>query len=210
MARYTDSKCRLCRRAGEKLFLKGDRCQGPKCAMVRKPYAPGMHGQKGSRGGSEYGKQLAMKQRIKRIYGVLERQFRKHFDEIKNKKGVTGDLLLVRLESRLDNVVYRCGIASSRSQARQMVTHGIIAVNGGKVDVPAYEVKEGDTIAIRKEKIDKAFVAGLKERLKTSQGTPVWLAFDTSKYLCSVLARPSREDIDANVDPQLVVEYYSK
>lgn len=210
MARTLDAKCRLCRRAGDKLFLRGDRCFSQKCAMVRRPYAPGIHGKDGRRGASEFGRQLAMKQKIKRIYGVLERQFRKHFEEVRNKKGVAGDLLLIRLEKRLDNVVYRMGLASSRSQARQMITHGAFALNGMKLDIPSAAVRIGDVISVRAEKAEKKSIQAIRESIKSKKDFPVWVAVDSKKLSGTVKADPTREDIDANVDPQIVVEYYSK
>jgi len=210
MARQLDSKCRLCRRAGEKLFLKGDRCTTPKCAMVRKPYPPGMHGKKGVRNLSEYGRQLAMKQRIKRIYGVLEKQFRNHFEEIQNKKGVTGDLLIERLESRFDNVLYRSGLASSRAQARQLINHGLFTVNGKKMDIPSSKISQRDVIAVKKEKAEKKYFQLIKESLKAKKDVPTWLELDSEKYTCTVSGLPSADTIDASVDPQMVVEFYSK
>lgn len=210
MARSTDSKCKKCRRAGEKLFLKGDRCDSPKCAMIRKPYPPGAHGKKVSRGGSEYGKQLAMKQRIKRIYGVLERQFRKHFDEIKNKQGVTGDLFISRLELRLDNVAYRMGLYSSRSGARQLVNHGLIKVNGKKVDVPSFWVKVGDVISINETKKDKNYFKNQAQFLKNKKDFPVWIQFNPETMEGKVIAAPQRGDVGSTVDPQMIVEYYSR
>jgi small subunit ribosomal protein S4 len=210
MARSIDAKCRKCRRAGEKLFLKGDRCSSPKCAMIRKPYAPGAHGKRVSRGLSEYGKQLAMKQRIKRIYGVLERQFRKHFDEIKNKQGVTGDLFVARLEMRLDNVVYRMGFSSSRSGARQLVNHGSMKVNGKKVDVPSFWVKTGDVVSVNGTKISKNYFKNNAEILKGKKDFPVWVQFDAEKMEGKVIASPQRGDAGSSIDPQMVVEYYSR
>lgn len=209
MARIQD-KCKLCRRAGEKLFLKGDRCLGPKCAIVRRPYAPGVHGKGISRSLSEYGKQLAMKQKIKRIYGVMERQFRKHFEEIQNKPGITGDLLLARLETRLDNVVYRLGFAPSRALARQLVSHKAFAVNGKLINVPSAKVNVGDVISLRDIKKEKAYFKNQLENLKNKQDTPSWLELDPEKREGTVKAVPSRESIGINVDPQVVVEYYSK
>jgi len=210
MARSIDAKCRKCRRAGEKLFLKGDRCSSPKCAVVRKPYAPGVHGKKKSRGLSEYGKQLAMKQRIKRIYGVLERQFRKHFDEIKNKQGVTGDLFIARLEMRLDNVVYRMGYSSSRSGARQLVNHGLINVNGKNVDIPSFWVKVGDVISINKTKTEKNYFKNQSQILKNKKDFPVWIQFDGAKLEGKTISSPQRGNIDSSIDPQMIVEYYSR
>lgn len=210
MARILDAKCRLCRRAGDKLFLRGDRCFSQKCAMVRRPYAPGIHGKDGRRGASEFGRQLAMKQKIKHIYGVLEKQFRKHFEEVRNKKGVAGDLLLIRLEKRFDNVVYRMGLASSRAQARQMITHGTFALNGKKMDIPSARVRVGDVISVRSERGEKKNIQSIREALKSKKDFPVWVEVDGKKLSGIVKADPTREDIDANVDPQIVVEYYSK
>lgn len=211
MARDTQAQCRKCRRAMEKLFLKGDRCNGPKCAMVKRAYIPGVHGKKMSRGNrSEYGIQLSAKQKIKRIYGVMERQFRKHFDDVKHKKGVTGDLLLVRLETRLDNVVYRMGFASSRTLARQLVNHGLIAVDGRKVTIPSCEVKVGQTIGIKSGKEQKNYFKNLEQVLKNKKDFPGWISFDAEKNEGKVVSLPTREDAGTNVDAQIVVEYYSR
>lgn len=210
MARDLGSKCKKCRRAGDKLFLKGDRCNSAKCAITRRPYAPGAHGKNISRGLSEYGKQLAMKQRIKRIYGVLETQFRKHFDEIKNKPGVTGDLLLARLELRLDNVVRRMGFATAPALARQLVTHGAFKVNGKKLDVPSAEVKVGDVISVNELKKDNEFFKNQLPTLKDKKDFPAWIQFDLTKMEGKILAKPTREDVGIQVDPQMVVEYYSR
>jgi small subunit ribosomal protein S4 len=210
MARNLDSKCRKCRRAGEKLFLKGDRCFLPKCAIVRRPYAPGVHGKKSSRAQSEYGRQLAMKQRIKRIYGVMERQFRKHYEEIENKQGVVGDLLMARLEMRLDNVVYQLGFASSRSLARQLVNHGAILVNGKKVDIPSFHVKVNDTISIKENKKNNEYFKNQIGVLKNKKNFPAWVSFDNSKLEGRVVSVPTRDQIGINVDPKMVIEYYSR
>ncbi len=210
MARDINPKCKQCRRAGEKLFLKGDRCNTAKCAMVRRDYAPGIHGKKKRRGASEFGMQLAVKQKIKRIYGVLERQFKNHFEEIRNKKGVTGDLLLMRLELRLDNVVYRIGLASSRATARQLVNHGLITVDGKKVDIPSFEVKVGQTIGIKSSKKEKPYFKKLNEALKNKKDFPAWINFDYKKTEGKIVSLPRRDDIGINVDAQVVVEYYSK
>jgi len=210
MANTIDSKCKLCRRAGEKLFLKGDRCLSPKCAMVRRPYAPGVHGQNPSRGRSEFGRQLSMKQKIKRIYGVMERQFRHHFEESKLRQGATGDLLLQRLECRLDNVVYRLGFATSRVAARQLVGHKFFTVNGKRMNVPSYEVKIGDVIALKGIKENKTVTKNRMEVLKNKNDVPHWLALDAPKLEGKILALPSREDVGISVDAQMVVEYYSK
>lgn len=210
MARHLDSKCKLCRRAGEKLFLKGDRCASPKCAMVRRPYAPGIHGQDSRRGGSEFGKQLSMKQKIKRIYGVFERQFRRHFEESQAKQGATGDLLLQRLEQRLDNAVYRLGFANSRAQARELVTHKFFTVNGRRMNVPSSAVKVGDVIALKPSKHEKTFITTQREILKNKKDVPHWLTLDAEALTGTVAALPTREDVGLVVDAQLVVEYYSK
>lgn len=211
MARDTQAQCRKCRRAMEKLFLKGDRCNGPKCAMIKRAYIPGAHGKKMSRGNrSEYGTQLSAKQKIKRIYGVLEKQFRKHFDDVKHKKGVTGDLLLIRLETRLDNVVYRMGFASSRALARQLVNHGLIAVNGRKISIPSYEVKVGQVISIKAGKEQKNYFKNLDQALKNKQDFPGWISFDNQKMEGKVINLPVRDEIGTNVDAQVVVEFYSR
>lgn len=210
MARSIDSKCRKCRRAGEKLFLKGDRCFTPKCAITRRAYAPGMHGKSKSRGLSEYGIQLAVKQKIKRMYGILEKQFRHHFDEVKGKKGITGDLFLARLEMRLDNVVYRMGLASSRSQARQLVSHGLIYVNGRKVTAPSCEVKKGQTVGVNTHKKGKNYFKNLSQILKNKKDFPNWLEFDKEKLEAKVTGLPDRSEIGVNVDVQVIVEYYSR
>jgi small subunit ribosomal protein S4 len=210
MARDIDPKCRKCRRAGEKLFLKGDRCNSAKCGVVKRAYAPGVHGKKMSRSQSEYGMQLGAKQKIKRIYGILEKQFRKHFDEIKHKKGITGDLLLARLEMRLDNVVYRMGFASSRALARQLVNHGLISVNGRKVSIPSYEVKVGHVVSINTPKQEKNYFKNLDQVLKNKKDFPFWLDFDAAKREGKITSVPERKDIGINVDAQIIVEYYSR
>ena len=210
MARDIDPKCRKCRRAGEKLFLKGDRCATPKCAIVKRAYAPGMHGKKISRGLSEYGTQLAMKQKVKRIYGIMERQFRHHFDEIKGKKGITGDLFLARLEMRLDNVVYRMGLALSRAQARQLVNHGLVNVDGKKVTIPSYEVKAGQTVGVKPGKKSKNYFKNLEQVLKNKKDFPAWISFDFSKMEAKINGTPDRMDAGINVDAQVIVEYYSR
>lgn len=204
------SKCKRCRRASEKLFLKGDRCDSAKCAIARRPYAPGAHGKNISRGLSEYGKQLAMKQRIKRMYGVLERQFRKHYEEIENKPGVTGDLLMERLEMRLDNVVRKIGFANSPMQARQLVTHGLFLVNGKKITIPSYKVKIGDVIGIKESKKEKEFFKNQIQTLSAKKNFPRWIQFDQAKMEGKVIASITREDVGIHVDPQLVVESYSR
>lgn len=204
------SKCKRCRRASEKLFLKGDRCDSGKCAMVKRPYAPGAHGKSVSRGLSEYGKQLAMKQRIKRMYGILEKQFRKHYEEIENKQGVTGDLLMERLEMRLDNVVRKIGFANSPIQARQLVTHGAFLVNNKKNTIPSYRIKVGDVIGIKESKKDNEYFKNQIQLLKNKKNFPRWIQFDQSKLEGKVIAQISREDVSIQVDPQMVVESYSR
>ena len=210
MARDLNPKCKQCRRAKEKLFLKGDRCYSPKCAMIKKSYAPGMHGQKMARALSEYGKQLAMKQRIKRIYGVMEKQFRKHFAEIQNKQGVTGDLLMIRLEMRLDNVVYRMGLADSRNTARQLVNHGWIIVNDRKLSIPSAKVNVGDVIKVKDGKKEKVYLKNRIKVMKNKGDAPSWLSVNTKTMEAKVLAEPDTKSIGVNVDPQMVVEFYSR
>lgn len=210
MARDLSAKCRKCRRAGEKLFIKGDRCDSPKCAMVRKAYPPGMHGKNIGRGLSEYGRQLAMKQKIKRIYGVMEKQLKKHFEEIKNKEGVTGDLLIERLEMRLDNVVYRMGFTDSRASSRQLVNHGAFKINGKKVDIPSCKVKINDSIAIRDSKKGKAYFKNRSKLLREKKNFPAWINFDGKKMEGKIIAAPTKENMETSVNPQLVVEYYSR
>lgn len=210
MARSIDAKCRKCRRAGEKLFLKGDRCATPKCAIVRRASAPGVHGKKAARNLSEYGTQLAAKQKIKRIYGVLEKQFRKHFKEAQGKTGSTGDLLLSRLEMRLDNVVYRLGLANSRSQARQIVNHGLICVDGKKMTIPSYEARVGNIISINPVKQKKNYFVGMMQIIKNKKDFPVWISFDKKSLEGKIISLPTKNDVGINVDAQVVVEYYSR
>ena len=208
MARYTDAVCRLCRREGQKLFLKGDRCYTDKCALTRRAYAPGMHGQ-GRAKASEYGSQLREKQKAKRYYGVLETQFRSYFEMASKKKGKTGENLLALLESRLDNVVYRLGFAMSRAEARQLVTHGHFTVNGRKVDIPSFLVKPGMVVSLKESSrsLDK-FKASLEAN--SFRQPPKWLDFDRDNFTAKVVAVPAREDIDLPVEEQLIVELYSK
>jgi len=208
MAKYTDASCRLCRREGEKLFLKGSRCYTDKCAISRRQYAPGQHGQ-ARRKLSEYGLQLREKQKARRIYGVLERQFRRYFDMASYMKGVTGENLLRILEKRLDNVVYRLGLGRSRAEARQLVNHGHITVNGKRVNIPSYIIKVGDVIAVaEKSRASKRF----EDILDITDGrvVPKWLEFDVDNLTGKVVAEPSREDIDTPIQEHLIVELYSK
>ena len=208
MSRYKDEQCRICRREGQKLFLKGSRCYTDKCSVTRRNYAPGDHGQ-GRKKISEYGTQLREKQKTKAFYGVGEKQFRKYFEMAENKKGITGENLLQILESRLDNVVYRLGFGVSRAQARQFVNHGHFEVNGKKVDIPSYLVKAGDVIAVREIKKDNKTI---KENLEVNAARPVpeWLEKDADKMQGKVLRLASREDVDIPVEEHLIVELYSK
>lgn len=208
MARYTDSVCRLCRREGTKLFLKGDRCYGAKCAVTRRATPPGEHGQERARKMSEYGTQLREKQKVRRTYGMLEKQFRRTFDKAENMKGVTGENLLSLLERRLDNVVYRLGFASSRPQARQFILHGHISVNGKKVNVASYLVKVGDVIAIRERSYDVEQFKAMREG--TGRIVPKWLTIDAANLSGSVNALPTKEDIDMSIEEHLIVELYSR
>ncbi len=194
-----------------KLFLKGERCYTPKCAFERRPYPPGIHGQANRfrRKQSDYALQLREKQKVKRIYGVLERQFRNYFKEASRRKGLTGTMLLSILESRLDNVVYRLGFADSRAQARQLVRHGHFEVNGRKVDIPSYRVKPGDIIRVREKSRKNAFFRDRAELLAERQ-IPDWLELDIENMTGRVLARPQRHHIDMPINEQLIVEYYSR
>ena len=208
MSRYKDEQCRICRREGQKLFLKGSRCYTDKCSITRRNYAPGEHGQ-GRKKISEYGTQLREKQKTKAFYGVGEKQFRKYFEMAENKKGITGENLLQILESRLDNVVYRLGFGTSRAQARQLVNHGHFEVNGKKVDIPSYLTKAGDVISVREIKKDNKTI---KENLEANAARPVpeWLEKDAEKMQGKVLRLASREDVDLPVEEHLIVELYSK
>ncbi len=208
MARYTEAVCKLCRREGQKLFLKGERCYTDKCAISRRAYAPGQHGQ-GRKKTSEYGLQLRAKQMTRRFYGVLEGQFHHYYEMATNMPGKAGDNLLILLESRLDNVVYRCGWASSRAEARQLVLHGHFTVNGKKVDIPSYLVKPGELVAIKdKSRQSDKFKAVLEAN--SAKPVPKWLDVDAANAQAKVDALPTREDIDLEVDETLIVELYSK
>ena len=209
MARYTGAVCRLCRREGQKLFLKGDRCYTDKCSIERRGYAPGMHGNARNKKLSEYGMQLREKQKAKRYYGVLESQFRKYYEMAANKKGVTGDNLLSILETRLDNVVYRLGFAMSRPEARQLVRHGHFTINGHRVDIPSYLVKPGEVITLKEgsRSLEK-FKAALEAN--GSRPGPKWIDFDKNNLVATVTALPVREDVDLPIEEHLIVELYSK
>lgn len=206
MARYTQPVCRRCRREGMKLFLKGDKCYTDKCPVSRRMYAPGQHGQNRKKL-SNYGIQLREKQKVKSIYGVLEAQFRRYFEEAERRKGITGENLLQMLERRLDNVVYRLGFAASRAQARQIVKHGHILVNGKKVDIPSYEVKVGDVVSV-KEKSRQMQV--IKDNLEANRNVPDWLQLNKDNFEGTVVALPKREHIDIPIEEHYIVELYSK
>ncbi len=208
MARYTGSVCRQCRREGAKLFLKGDRCFTDKCAIMKRHTPPGMHGQ-GRRKQSEYGIQLREKQKVRRAYGVLESQFRKYYDMATNMKGVTGENMLSLLERRLDNVAYRLNFGESRPMARQMVLHGHVYVNGKKVDIPSYLVKEGDVVSIRERSKELEYFKTLREE-GAGRMIPKWLELDADKLTGKVVALPQRDDIDLTIEEHLIVEYYSR
>ncbi|HAF60175.1 MAG: 30S ribosomal protein S4 [Bacillota bacterium] len=207
MARYTGPSCRLCRREGQKLFLKGERCYSTKCAVDRRSYAPGQHGQSRRVKITEYGLQLREKQKAKRFYGLMEAQFRNYFDKASKKAGLTGENLLIMLETRLDNVVFRMGFASSRKEARQLVTHNHFTVNGKKVNIPSYQVSAGDVIKVREK---SASSPKFKEIRDMSISTPSWISVDTDKLEGKVLSLPLREEIDTPVAEHLIVELYSK
>ena len=208
MARYTDASCRLCRREGEKLFLKGERCYTNKCSISRRAYAPGQHGQQRKKL-SEYGLQLREKQKARRFYGILENQFRRYFDMAVGRKGITGENLLQILESRLDNVVYRLGLATSRPEARQLVRHGHFTVNGRKVSIPSYLLSVGDEVAVREKSRNSQ---KMKEIIETAGGKaiPKWLEFNAENLTGKVVSLPAREEIDLPIREHLIVELYSK
>ena len=206
MARYTDANCKLCRREGQKLFLKGERCYSTKCAIERRNYAPGQHGQARKKQ-SEYGLQLREKQKAKRFYGVPETQFRNTFEKAENKKGHSGVNLMIALETRLDNVVFRLGFAASRKEARQLVTHGHFTVNGKKANIPSMEVKAGDVIKVKEKSQSSPKFKEIKEMSIT---VPSWMTVDVEKLEGKVVAMPRREDIDTPIAEHLIVELYSK
>jgi small subunit ribosomal protein S4 len=209
MARYIGPVCRLCRREGMKLFLKGERCYTEKCAIEKRNLPPGQHGKARKAKLVGYGLQLREKQKVKRIYGVLENQFRHYFETAERTRGITGETLLQLLERRLDNVIYRLGLATSRPQARQLVRHGHFFVNGKKVDIPSYSVKAGDVISVKGASAQAAVLAHAMEEVK-GRGIPEWLAFDASNMSGRVMSLPTREQINLPVQEQLIVELYSK
>ncbi len=208
MARYTGAKCRLCRREGQKMFLKGDRCFTDKCAYERRPYPPGAQGRRRGKL-TDFAVQLREKQKVRRMYGVLEKQFGSYFKEADRQKGVTGTNLLALLELRLDNVVYRMGLANSRDQARQLVRHGIFKLNGRRVNIPSIQVRPGDEISIREEN-KKIPVIQEAQEVIARRGCPDWLEVDSTSLKGSIKARPVREDIQFPINEQLIVEFYSK
>lgn len=208
MARYTGAVCRLCRREGQKLFLKGERCYSEKCSVGLRGYAPGQHGQ-GRKKSSEYGMQLRAKQTARRLYGVQENQFHHYFEIAERKQGITGDNLLRILESRLDNVVYRVGFASSRAEARQLVGHGHYEVNGKRVDIASYLLKAGDVVSICEKSRASEKIKAVVEA-NSARPVPEWIDVDRNNLSAKVIALPTREQIEAPVDEQLIVEFYSK
>ena len=206
MAKYINADCRLCRREGTKLFLKGERCTSKKCAMERRVGAPGVHPTTRKKP-SEYLIQLREKQKVKRAYGLLEKQFRSYYDEAARQKGKTGEVMLSLLERRLDNVCYRLGLGASRAMARQIVNHTHITVNGKKVNIPSYQVKVGDVIAVKEKSTSSELFAGIKEARVI---VPKWLEFDPAKLTGKVVALPARDDIDLTIAEHLIIELYSK
>jgi small subunit ribosomal protein S4 len=208
MARYTESKCRLCRREGTKLFLKGDRCFSGKCAVLKRPTLPGQHGLGSRKKPTEYCMQLREKQKTKRLYGLAEKQFRNYYVLAERMRGITGENMLQLLERRLDNIVYRMGIGVSRAESRQIVTHGHITVNGKLLNIPSYLVKKGDVISIKENKRGKEMFKELKQMKKPN--LPNWLDFSPEKLTGKVLDMPKREDMDLNIAEHMIVELYSK
>lgn len=208
MSRHTDSVCKLCRRESTKLFLKGDRCYTEKCAIDRRAYPPGQHGQNKGKD-SAYAVQMREKQKIRRLYGIQEKQFRKYFHEADRLKGVTGSNLLVLLERRLDNIVYRMGFANSRSQSRQFVRHGHVLVNGKVVDIPSYSVENGDVITVHEKSRENSVIKLAMDSVER-RGVPAWLELDRTQFLGKVKAIPTREDLAMPLQEQLVVEFYSR
>ena len=208
MARYTGAVCRQCRREGQKLFLKGDRCYSDKCAIARREYAPGQHGQ-GRKKISEYGLQLREKQKVKRYYGIAEKQFAHYFELASKKSGIVGENLLILCESRLDNVCYRAGFGMSRPEARQLVRHGHFTVNGNKVNIPSYIIKEGDVIALTDKSKDSPKIKAVLES-NEGKSVPKWLELDANAHSVKVTTLAKREDIEYEINETLIVELYSK
>jgi len=211
MARNLESKCKLCRRAGEKLFLKGERCESPKCAMVKKAYAPGMHGSAQHKSSlSEFGRQLAKKQKIKRIFGVSEEQLKRHLRDAKKKTGSASNNLLIQLELRFDNVIYRAGLAQSRSHARQLVGHSQFLLNDKVLNIPSAVLKVGDKFKVKQSKTNKTYFQNLKEILKKGKRTPQWLSFNLEKMEGQILSLPAKSEFSVASGAQEIVEFYSR
>lgn len=210
MARYTKALCRQCRREGIKLFLKGDRCLTDKCAFSRRPYIPGQHHENQRKKISEYGKQLREKQKVKRIYGVFERQFRKYYEEANRRGGETGENLLKLLEKRLDNTVYKAGFAVSRRVARQLVNHGLVTVKGKKVTIPSYQVRPGEVITLNEKGLNLDAVKKALADAQKKKTVPTWMEINFDKRVCTIKNDPVRTDIALPIQEQLIVELYSK
>ena len=212
MARHIDAVCKLCRREGQKLFLKGERCLSPKCAIETRNFVPGDHGRKATfrRKTSDFGTQLREKQKARRIYGIMERQFRRYFKEANRRTGMTGATLLSMLESRLDNVVYRLGFADSRAQARQLVSHGHFLVNGTKTDIASFQVKIGDAVTVRPSSRSSVYFKDRAQLMQSIRNVPAWLNLNLAEMSGSIVNNPSREDIEIPLNEQLIVEYYSR
>ncbi|MBD3238224.1 MAG: 30S ribosomal protein S4 [Candidatus Moranbacteria bacterium] len=202
--------CKKCRRAGEKLLLKGERCSTPKCALIKKNYPPGQHGSKAQRRLTDYGIQLNVKQKIKRTYGISEAQLRNYFKKAKGKSGDTAEQILAALELRFDNVIYRSGLADSRAQARQLVNHGFFKINNRKVDIASYAVKPKQKISIKQNKVKKVTIAEKLKKLKKEQDIPQWLSFDFKKGVLQVINAPQKQEVKSNLDFQMIIEYYSR
>jgi len=209
MGRNLDPKCKQCRREGTKLFLKGERCFSPKCAMIKRNYPPGLHGVKRQRRPSGYGLQLREKQKAKRAYRLLEKQFRNYYEKAATKKGDTGEILLQLLETRLDNVVFRSGLAKSRDQARQLISHGFFSVKGKPVNIPSYQVKVNEQIEVKENKSGKKYFEEIKKGLAKVQ-IPKWLHLDKEKLTVKIVNLPMDDDLPKDIDPYLIVEFYSR
>jgi len=209
MAKDLDSKCKLCRRAGEKLFLKGERCSSAKCVILKRNYPPGQHGIRNRRFLTNYGKQLQEKQKAKRIYGLLEKQFKNYYLKAVKKQGNTGELLLQLLEMRFDNIIYRTGLAKSRRQARQMINHGHFTINGRKVNIPSYQVKAKDEIAIKANKSNIKNFENVSKALEKIE-MPDWLKFDVKELKAKVASKPTLDELKPQFNPTLIVEFYSR
>lgn len=209
MARYTGPVCKLCRRAGEKLMLKGERCMTPKCAVERRSFGPGAHGQRRGRKPSDYAMQLREKQKVRWTYGIMEKQFRKHFEEAESRPGVTGENLLQILESRMDNIVYRLGFADSRSEARQLVRHGHFTVNGRNTNIPSFNVRPGDVVSVREQSKDTEYFKTVAEILE-KRAVPEWLSLDPKSMTGRMVRLPSRDEVGQGLNEALIVEFYSR